>query len=237
VYETIDALDECDEEETDERTSRDHDTNARTLIRFFESLMISSATQENPLLLCLSSRHYPHITVRNDIRYFELSMEAENERDIRKFIESTLMVSSLDTDLMQDDLFDMIARRSRGVFLWVVLVLRALLRARDEGRPKSHWKAILERTPNTLNDMFGQIIDNLKVEDELDSAILFQLLIFEKESMRLECLGHAFAFAIDAPRASLQKWEPPDNYLPEEAFKRRIRDLSCGLVEVQNDRP
>jgi hypothetical protein len=236
VYVFIDALDECDEEEVDPRTSRDHDTNARTLVRFFERLMTPPTEPANPLLLCLSSRHYPHITVRNDIKYFELAMEDENDQDIRKFIKSALASSSLDTGLMQDDLYDMITHRSRGVFLWVVLVIQALSRARDQGRPRSHWKAILEGIPTTLNDIFCQIMDNLKDEDRVESAILFQLLIFGKESMSLECLRHAFGFAVDDPPASLEIWRCSDNYLQEEAFIRRIRDLSCGLVEVKDGR-
>lgn len=35
VYVFIDALDECDQEDADQRTTRVHDTNARTLVRFF----------------------------------------------------------------------------------------------------------------------------------------------------------------------------------------------------------
>jgi type II secretory pathway predicted ATPase ExeA len=232
VYVFIDALDECDNEDMDQRTSRDHETNARTLVRFFESLMISSTESRNPLLLCLSSRHYPHITVRADIRLFEVFMEGENDLDIRKFIDTTLASSSLDTDLMQHDLCDMIARRSRGVFLWAILVIQALLRARDQGRPRSQWRVILDGIPTTLNETFRQTMDNLKDEDRLESAILFQILLLGEGSMSLECVRHAFGFTVREPPASLEMWEQSDAYLPEEAFKKRIQDLSCGLVEV-----
>jgi hypothetical protein len=234
VYVFIDALDECDQEDADQRTTRVHETNARTLVRFFENLMTSSTDPRNPLLLCLSSRHYPHITVRNDVGAFEVWMEGENDQDIRKFIKSTLIYGSLDTDLMQDGLLDMIAQRSRGVFLWTVLVIQALLGARDQGRPRSQWRAILEGLPKTLNEMFRLAMSNLKDEDRFDSAILFQLLILGQENMSLLSLRHAFAFTIDEPPVSLDGWERSDVYLPEEAFRKRIRDLSCGLVEVKN---
>jgi hypothetical protein len=234
VYVFIDALDECDQEDVDHRTTRVHDTNARTLVRFFENLMTSSTDLRNPLLLCLSSRHYPHITVRNDVGAFEVWMEGENDQDIRKFIESTLTYGSLDTDLMQDGLLDMIAQRSRGVFLWSALVIQALLVARDQGRPRSQWRAILEGLPTTLNEMFRRAMSNLKDEDRFNSAILFQLLILGQENMSLLSLRHAFAFTIDEPAVSLDRWKLSDVYLPEEAFKKRIRDLSCGLVEVKN---
>ena len=233
MYVFIDALDECEEEDIDQRTSRDHDTNARTLVRFFESLMISSKEPENPLLLCLSSRHYPHISVRKDVNLFEVSMEDENDEDIRKFVESTLVSSSLDTDLVQDNLLNMIAQRSRGVFLWSVLVIQALLRARDQGRPRSQWSAILEEIPDTLNETFHQAMGNLRSEDRLASAILFEILVRAKESMSLDCVRLAMAFAVNEAPASLEIWRISDDYLSREAFGRRIRDLSCGLVEVK----
>jgi hypothetical protein len=236
VYIFIDALDECDEDEVDQRISRDHDTNARTLVRFFEDLMISAAEPKNSLLLCLSSRHYPHVTVRNDVQLFKVFMEGQNDQDIRTFIESTLASSSLETDLKQADLFDMILRRSRGVFLWVVLVTRALIRARDQGRPRSQWRVILEGLPTALNELFRQIMSNLEDKDRPDSATLFQVLIFGKEAMSLDRLRLIFGFAVDEPPASLKMWKQSDLYLSEKAFKKRIRDLSCGLIEVKDDR-
>jgi hypothetical protein len=99
-------------------------------------------------------------------------------------------------DLKAALLHDLIALRSRGVFLWVFLVIQALLRARDQGRPRSQWRVVLEGIPTSLNEIFRQNIDNLKDEDRLESTILFQILILGKESMSLECVRHAFGFAV-----------------------------------------
>jgi hypothetical protein len=51
----------------------------------------------------------------------------------------------------------------------------------------------------------------------------------------LDCIRHAFGFAVDVPPTSLAMLKQSDAYLSEEAFERRIRDLSCGLVEVKSD--
>ncbi len=48
----------------------------------------------------------------------------------------------------------------------------------------------------------------------------------------LNSLHHALAFALESPPASLDQWERSQDYSSLEMFKKRIRNLSCGLVEV-----
>jgi hypothetical protein len=119
LYLFVDALDECDGEFQGEPS-------ARRLVRFLEDLMLSHSSTQSPFLLCLSSRHYPHISVRHDIAVCQLIMEQGNSPDIRHFTMSYLQRESSQSNDIDEGLLEDIAKKSKGIFLWVVLVVRAL---------------------------------------------------------------------------------------------------------------
>jgi hypothetical protein len=91
---------------------------------------------------------------------------------------------------------------------------------------------ILRRTPTALYDLSVQILANQKKEDRDDAATLLQFLLFAPDNNDLNSLHHALAFAFESPPVSLNQWERSQDYSSLEMFKKRIRNLSCGLVEV-----
>jgi len=164
VYIFVDALDECEEDNHTEHTR------ARDLVRFFEELLNRKTTQSPTMYLCLSSRHYPLITVRNCTRSLELCMEEENSADITQYIEYWLRTgpptsTSEDRELIQD-----IATRSNGVFLWAVLVVQKIIISRDRGRSKAYLKTLLRETPVGLDPLFRQILQDVDAEDREDAV-------------------------------------------------------------------
>jgi hypothetical protein len=159
-------------------------------------------------------------------------MEQGNSRDIRHFIMSYLQRESSQSDDIDEGLLAEIAERSKGIFLWVVLVVRALQVAQDEGRTRGQMSEILRSTPTTLHDLFVQILATQKEEDREDAATLLQFLLFAPDNNDLKSLHHALAFALESPPVSLDQWQRSQDYSSPEMFKKRVRDLSCGLVEV-----
>ncbi|KAF9886739.1 hypothetical protein FE257_011116 [Aspergillus nanangensis] len=73
----IDALDECDEDQV------------RDMVFFFEQLGDFAVSRQVQLLICFSSRHYPHVTIENKTELI-LEDHGGHERDISNYIHSEL---------------------------------------------------------------------------------------------------------------------------------------------------
>ena len=227
VYIFVDALDECEEDNHTEHTR------ARDLVRFFEELLNRKTTQSPTLYLCLSSRHYPLITVRNCRRSLELCMEEENSADITHYIEYWLRTGAPTGTLEDDELIQDIAARSNGVFLWAVLVVQKIIISRDRGKSKSYLKALLRQTPVGLDPLFRQILQDVDTEDREDAVKLLQWALFSQASLRLDELQHALAFHSETAPTSVTEWKISEDYQTPSSFENRIRDLSRGLIELR----
>ena len=230
VYIFVDALDECEEDNHTEHTR------ARDLVRFFEELLNRKTTQSPTMYLCLSSRHYPLITVRNCTRSLELCMEEENSADITQYIEYWLRTgpptsTSEDRELIQD-----IATRSNGVFLWAVLVVQKIIISRDRGRSKAYLKTLLRETPVGLDPLFRQILQDVDAEDREDAVKLLQWALFSQVSLTLDELQHALAFHSETAPTSVAEWKTSEDYQTSSSFENRIRDLSRGLIELRKQK-
>jgi len=231
LYVFVDALDECSPQ------SKDDESSARKLVHFFEDLILSDADVEpkSPLLLCLSSRHYPHITIQRDVLVNEIFMEGQTQHDIRRFIKFRLGHGPVQDDRIEKSLLEAIAERSEGVFLWVVLVVAALQTAQDRGRTQKEMTEILYTIPRALNDLYCQTMGNLEEVDRTEAATLLLFLLFAPRNNEVLSLRHALAFARESPPLSVQEWMKLKDYSSVASFRKRVRDLSCGLVEITNE--
>ncbi|KAK3318978.1 hypothetical protein B0H66DRAFT_582413 [Apodospora peruviana] len=108
----IDAMDECKDDEV------------RDLVRFFKNLSKKAFEAGADLKICLSSRHYPHISIDGCP---EVVDEDHNRPDILRYI-----VAEAEDNRPIADLKIEIFERSSGVFLWVVLAI-AMLRKHGRG--------------------------------------------------------------------------------------------------------
>jgi hypothetical protein len=139
MYCFIDALDECDEQQI------------REMVEFLEHLGSQTARSGRSLRICLSSRHYPHVTIRRGIS-LNLDGHHGHNRDIAVYIKSALKV-----DLDAEKLRAAIQTRSSGVFIWVVLFVAILNREYDHGRVH-HLLECVERIPSGLHELFHDIL-------------------------------------------------------------------------------
>lgn len=133
----VDALDECDLAAT------------QTVIQFFEDLTSSSISEGTNFNICLSSRYWPIFKIRN---CFVARVELENEGDINRYIEEHLDLPQVyeDGSEVLDLLRNEIRKRSRGTFLWVVLVIRELLNASVAGATLGELRSIVQKVPPDL---------------------------------------------------------------------------------------
>jgi len=142
----VDGLDECAERDV------------RDVVDFLESLSINAVRARVTLRICLSSRHYPHISMRKTLQLV-VEMNDEHRQDIATYIRKKLII--------QDDGIEAeIRKKGDGNFLWVVLVVSLLNRAYDEGKVKEALQKLLEGVPDDLEEVFNM----LSSRDDLDMA-------------------------------------------------------------------
>ncbi|KAH8645746.1 hypothetical protein BX600DRAFT_534159, partial [Xylariales sp. PMI_506] len=192
----IDALDECDESEV------------RDVVSFLESLSISAFKHKSPLKICLSSRHYPSITMK---KVLELVVESSTDHnaDIAKYIAEGLRVR-------ENNIEAKILKKADGIFLWVVLVVSLLNKAYDEGRVEAMEKA-LEDIPSDLESIFSKLLSK-DVSDFSETILMLQWVLLSQRPLTPEEL---FAAVVETT--------PPAG----DFIQRRITTSSKGLIEVR----
>ncbi|WDK09184.1 hypothetical protein CGRA01v4_00462 [Colletotrichum graminicola] len=194
----VDALDECNEPD------------ARHVVEFLESLRILACQYRTQLKICLSSRHYPSITMRKAV---ELKVEhsKDHERDISKYINERLTVNNF-------DIIYEIRRKANGIFIWVAIIASVVNKAYDEGQVEAMGRT-LEEVPADLDAMFSAILG----KDISNSAETVRMLQWVLLGLRPLTPQELFVAVVEtAPPAS-------------DIIQRRITTSSKGLVEIRRD--
>jgi hypothetical protein len=204
----IDALDECEE------------NHIRGMVEFLEDLGDATTSSQTLLNICLSSRHYPHISIRNGL---QLTVERQHghEKDIATYVESKFKVPS---SRLTDEIKAEILSRASGVFLWVVLVVQMLNKAYDHGQVHA-LRSRLDEIPDELDDLFADILTR---DDETrdESILCLQWLLFAQRPLRREELY--FAVSSGTSHIDPVSWDPEITY---EIIDRFILSCSKGLAE------
>lgn len=207
-------MDECDDDEV------------RGLVRFFKQLARKAISVGARLRICLSSRHYPQISIDNCP---EVVVEDHNRSDILRFVEIEAEdyrpIAEIKHDIME---------KSSGVFLWVVLVINML---QKDGRGKSaqQLRQKLKGIPPKLGDLFRALFhqkDDEDAEMERDQAIrLIQIILFAIQPMTLDQIHAAMAFG-RTHQPSFRAWKDSAEYLDTDVKRKEfVVRVSRGLVE------
>lgn len=211
----IDAIDECEDDEV------------RDLVSYFSRLVKNACQLGAELNVCLSSRHYPQISIDGCP---EITVEEHNHQDILRYIESEAEDYSLINGVKEK-----IAEKSRGVFLWVVLAISILKRS---GRGKSHkWlEKKLDELPAGLESIFSQIISDVKEEDLPKIINLMQIVLFARRSLSPFEIHLISSFSLHHYE-SVAAWKCSVEYLETEKSRHEmIIELSKGLLELNSNK-
>ena len=183
VVSYIDALDECAEDEV------------RELLTYFEDLASDTGLTES-LRVCFSSRPYPNMTIGH-CKTISLETRPEHENGIRKYALSRLRVGYFENSNsdFHRGLVSEIIERSSGVFLWVVLVTARLRKSGDQGVPPRILREHLLEIPQTLHELFDNMLDQDKTSDCLLSIV--QWVLFAQG--RLRAIDLYFAVTLSTP--------------------------------------
>jgi ankyrin repeat protein len=213
----IDALDECAVEDI------------LVLERFFRKLQAETPDLGGSLRLCISCRHYPLVKWTGGV---EICVDARNLADIRIYVQRALeeLEDEADRRRIEEEIVD----RSDGVFLWVRLVLPAILSQHRAGFSVEQMRSHLRARPTDLYRVFQDIIHQLVEEgrpenDSPQTLELFQWLCFASRPLSLTELRHAMNVSKKASCAQKHLGSIKDN----KQMEKRLRSLSGGLAEAK----
>ena len=218
----IDALDEGE-----------HEGDVREMISFLVDLSERAQGLESlcKLRICLSSRHYPHISINKGLSLV-VEKQPEHGQDIDEYIHHELTGSDgEDREVLSAE----IRRKSSRIFLWVVLVVKMLNKVYDKGGSLEDMKAHLDTIPGDLDELFREVL--AKNVDGIEASVaLFQWVLFSMRALQAEELYLAIEHCRSPWNA---KWSLSHKIKMPSADRlaKYILDCSRGLVELTSAQP
>ena len=205
----IDALDECEEDQI------------RDLVAFLERLGQRSISSRINFHVCLSSRHYPYISIKNGIQ-ISLEDQEDHVNDMTKYLNSTLKAGrGIQVDVIKEE----ILHRASGIFLWVVLVVQILNKEYDHGRIHALRKRLKE-IPDGLDKLFEEILT--RDRENMEELILcLQWILYATRPLKQEELYYAVVSGTDPDALAVTDYETTT-----QDMERFILSSSKGLVET-----
>jgi ankyrin repeat protein len=208
----IDALDECPEVEI------------RDMIDFFEELGESTAEEDIGLRVCFSSRHYPQITMMK-CQPMVLDGQDGHEDDIARYVKRKLKVRG---GKQAEDVRVAVQAKAKGIFMWVVLVVRILNEESDRGSNNAKLRKCLDRIPAELHDLFQDILQR-GIQDNKHLVPILQWISFAQTPLTREELYFA-VHGGDPDFVASQPWDPDE--IDAESMDLFILETSKGLAET-----
>ncbi|PNP46436.1 hypothetical protein THARTR1_10758 [Trichoderma harzianum] len=208
----IDALDECDISEVE------------NMVEYFEDLGDQAVESQTKIYICFSSRHYPHIEIRNGLK-LTLEDQPGHGEDLEKYVRSKLRAGN---SKASQEVSAEILERASGVFLWVVLVVDILNKEFRDGRMFAV-KRRLKELPDGLSNLFKDILsrDNHNMDDLL---LCIQWILYAARP--LTCKEYYFAL-VSGLDPSPENWARYDQeYTTPEAMELYLLSSSKGLAEL-----
>ncbi|KAK6334697.1 hypothetical protein TWF718_010144 [Orbilia javanica] len=206
----VDALDECGEGEV------------RRVVSFLERLgLIAANSSKGSLNICLSSRHYPTITMAKMLDLV-IDRREGHTNDMVIYIQDKLRIK-------QADIQEELQEKASGVFLWVVLVVEMLNRSFGNGDIDEAQRKLRE-IPADLDEVFRLI---LEVDNpELNRTIFtLQFMLFVNSDSRIRAIELYYAIKSASEPQSLRKHD--NEIVTSEVIEAFIVNCSRGLVEVE----
>lgn len=144
--------------------------------------MIRRFSEKSQCKMCVSSR--PEQALRQEFRMCpQLRVQDLNRADIERTANVKLipiLKRHKNMHLKSDDaawLVDTLIRKASGVFLWLDLMIKDLIRGSKNGDTVGELQSRLERTPDTINGMYAHMLRSLDPLYEKEAVEYFGVLI------------------------------------------------------------
>ena len=215
VWLFVDALDEGGEEI------------AVDLVGKFKSLLQGLPSNGSQFHICFTCRHYPILDL--DYGYgFEICLEHENGQDISTYVQAQLSASPV---LSASTIPTIVMDCALGVFMWAGLVLKRVLDLERKGWAVKKIEAEIRSIPPALDELYLGLVRSM---DERSASLkLIQWICFATRPLSLDELRWAMVVDANCPHKSLQQCQNAEDYACDsDMMERRLKTLSCGLVEA-----
>jgi ankyrin repeat protein len=206
----IDALDECDERQI------------REMIAFFERMGEFVASSEIQFHICLSSRHYPHITIEKGI---DLVLEGQegHSQDITNYIQDKLKIGK---SKLAQQIHTELQQKASGIFMWAVLVVEILNKEHDRGRIHV-LRRRLQEIPGDLHTLFRSILTR-DSHNKKELLLCIQWVLFAAKPLSPVELYYAILSGVEPDALSV--WDQDE--MTPDTIERFILDSSKGLTDI-----
>lgn len=226
----IDGLDEYDPD-TDEGS---YEELINTLVGISESPNIK---------ICISSRSwyvFKDAFSRGEdgkVSKRAVALEDLNHSDIEAYVKSSLADNAQFSGLSTTDsayraLLDQIVQKSQGVFLWVFLVVRSVLKGLTFADRVSDLQKRLDRIPDDLNDCFERILGSVDEVYLEETAAIFHIMLKSREAVPL--LLFSFIFE-DSQIRGRRPMASQEIFRRCDETRRRLDGRCGGLIEADTD--
>ncbi|KAI0893464.1 hypothetical protein F4806DRAFT_498979 [Annulohypoxylon nitens] len=154
-----------------------------------------------------------------------LTLQDHTKSDIYHFTRSFMGELQVDRSLEEET--DYIVRNAQGVFIWVELVRRQLLRFQDNANPHHDVLEFLKSLPRELEDMYKFILKQLLESDKPvfeRSKTIFQFVLCADRPLTLSELIHAACISYDREST----FNSSDTHLDNISEAKRFYITTCG---------
>jgi hypothetical protein len=223
----IDGLDEYD---------GDHDDLAHLFARVTQSDRVKILVSSRPIPACVyafskcPSLRLQDLTLK-DIRYF-----ADNELSQHPLMQEL----EIETPGATNELVQNIASKASGVFLWVSVVVKLLIRGLRDYDTVVDLHRKIDDLPEELEELYSHMLRSMSKVDRAQGSKFLQIVLkSSKTHLAFPMTPLQLSFA-EEEAYNLGFGEPPyelskrDQNRRLEKIEGRLRSRCCGLVEVQD---
>jgi hypothetical protein len=190
--------------------------------------------------VCAASRPWPVFEDKFDERPM-LKIEDLTRRDIVKYISGKFKSSRPFSKLQRINpanghrLVEEVARRAKGVFLWVYVVVQSLLEGLTDGDTARELEERLSELPIELEELFDKIIRHLNPRYRKQASEMFQFVRGAPEDASLMAMVYSQASLDEALATPIEPLSDEDFAVHSETMRRRIYSRCKCLLEVEKN--
>lgn len=234
----IDGLDEYQDQSF--TLSRGEDSPAAHVSDIIDIMATLSKLKD--VKLCLSSRPWQAFEqAYGACETRKLYVDQENGEDIRLYVRDKLensesfkrtqvgAVASEMTEIVEE-----IVRDSKGVFLWVALVIESLLRGLTNQDRVSELRRRLSEIPKTLNGMFERMLSSVEDRYQEEAVQILQVALYANSPLKLFTYLHIGDSEYSALNTPTRGWTKEECFNLAKETETRIKVRCPDLIKVND---
>ncbi|KAL1640455.1 hypothetical protein SLS58_006953 [Diplodia intermedia] len=187
--------------------------------------------------LCLSTRPWPFVSNEISRSNRKVSMQDLTVNDMKTYVRTTLESNEDFKSLQMREpecirLIAQIAAKAQGVFLWVCLVVRSLVRGLESHDTAMELQRRLEALPEGLEEFFERSIRSIEPAHRAQSARILQVAVTADEPLSVLAY-HFLDVEVQNSNYAMGDMDPlEDDKDLYERMRRRLHARSKDLLEV-----